>query len=66
MEEFRFHLTLTRRLSPAERSRVEPALAALVAPLLAIPTTVRSIAVFVENTPGGNFSVRARAPFGGM
>src|SRR5262249_48288739 len=33
MEEFRFHLTLTRRLSAEERARIEPPLLALTAPV---------------------------------
>ncbi len=64
-EEWRFHMTLTGKLSPEERAAVEPALQSLVAPLLSQTSRVGALAVFAEAAPGAPFTVRARFPLGG-
>jgi putative phosphonate metabolism protein len=62
LEEFRFHMTLTRRLLAEERARLEPALAPLVAPFATAPQHLGDIAVFAEAAPGAPFTERARFP----
>lgn len=64
-EEWRFHMTLTGRLSPEERAAVEPPLRSLVAPLLDRTHRVGQLAIFAEPQPGGPFIVRARFALGG-
>lgn len=63
--EYRFHMTLTGKLSPEERAAVEPALQSLVTPVLAQTCRVSQLAVFAEATPGAPFTVRARFALGG-
>lgn len=64
-DEYRFHMTLTGKLSPEERTAVEPPLRRQVLPLLSQPRRVDQIAVFVEEKPGAPFKVRARFPLSG-
>jgi putative phosphonate metabolism protein len=59
---FRFHMTLTRRLTPEDRARLEPALRALLAPVLATPLGIGDIALMIEPSPGAPFRVRRRFP----
>lgn len=63
LEEFRFHLTLTRRLAPDERAIVEPTLTALAADAGKPPLEIADIAL-CRAVAGGGFSVRARFPLG--
>jgi len=64
MDEFRFHMTLTRRLEAEERQRIAAAIQPLVAPLLGEPLSVEGIALFVQDGAGTPFHLRARHPFG--
>jgi putative phosphonate metabolism protein len=61
-ESFRFHMTLTRRLAPEERARLEPMLRALVAPAVVAPLAIVDLALMIEPTPGANFRVLRRFP----
>jgi putative phosphonate metabolism protein len=63
-DEYRFHMTLTGKLSPEERATIEPGLRRQVMPLLKQTRRVDQIAVFVEETQGAPFKVRARFPLG--
>lgn len=61
-EEFRFHMTLTGRLDDAALKRVRALLAPKLAPIMAEPLTIRSIALFEEPTKGAPFRLAARFP----
>ena len=65
MEEFRFHLTLTRRLDDARRDTVAAALAPLVAPFRAAPVTMDGICIFEQADREAPFRLIRRCPFGG-
>ncbi|MFE3835853.1 DUF1045 domain-containing protein [Pseudogemmobacter sonorensis] len=52
MEEFRFHLTLTDRLDPAQADEVARILAAHFAPVLPRPFTIDSLCLFGEAEDG--------------
>jgi putative phosphonate metabolism protein len=64
-DEFRFHMTLTGRLRPAERPAVRRALSPAVRPFCAEPIKVRDLVVFVQPDPAAPFRVLARCPLGG-
>jgi hypothetical protein len=55
MEEFRFHMTLTDRLSDMERPAVLAAAEAWFGPLLEAPFLLDRIALFYETEPGAPF-----------
>lgn len=63
-DEFRFHMTLTGRLSQADAPRFLEALATRFGPLLDPPLEVGALALFAEPRPGAPFAVRAFARFG--
>jgi putative phosphonate metabolism protein len=63
LDEFRFHMTLTARLNEAGRAMVAEALAPLLAPVLAEPLTIESIALFEEPAPGAEFREIGRYEF---
>ncbi len=48
MQAWRFHMTLTRRLDPAEMHLLLPAAKAHFAEALAVPRSVRDIAIFTQ------------------
>jgi len=52
LDEFRFHLTLTGKLSGDEAEAVKAALAPVVAPLLPVPFRVTSLCLFGEAEDG--------------
>jgi len=62
-ETFRFHMTLTGPVEPAESAPVEAALKRLFEPLLTEPLMVASLALFVEEEPGAPFVIRSWHPF---
>lgn len=64
MEEFRFHLTLSGRLSDADATATEAALAPVVAPLLPNPFVVSSLCLFGE-AMDGRFHLLHRYPLSG-
>jgi putative phosphonate metabolism protein len=47
-EEFRFHMTLTRRLKPDERASIEAVLAPQVVPALAGPLLIDALSLFAQ------------------
>ena len=61
--EFRFHITLTSRLSETDRADVQPALKAALAPILAEPFRVDALTLFGDPGAGAPFRVLARYPF---
>ena len=62
---WRFHMTLTRRLTDAERAVFRPAAEAHFAAALAQPRQVSSICVFTQPAPGTPFRIAERLPLGG-
>ena len=55
-----FHITLTRRLSDAEKAVVMPAAQAWFAPALALPRRVEDICIFTQAAPGAAFTLAER------
>ena len=55
-----FHMTLTRRLSDAEKALVLPAAEAWFAPALRTPRRVQDICVFTQATPDAAFTLAER------
>lgn len=64
-DTFRFHMTLTGRVAPAESDSVETALRRLFETRLAEPLTLGSLALFVESEADAPFIVRSLHRFGG-
>jgi 2'-5' RNA ligase len=62
MGSFRFHLTLTRRLSPEESKNVMEVLASELTKILSTALPVRDICLFGESHTGGNFQIIQRFP----
>lgn len=58
--EFRFHMTLSGRLSETDAVRVEAALAPHLAPMIDRPTPVREICLFGEDASDGRFRIIER------
>ena len=65
-DEFRFHMTLTDSLPKEESSAVRDELDAHFAPFLGRPLHLDHLAIFVEEEPGGSFSVRRLAALDSM
>jgi hypothetical protein len=55
-----FHMTLTRRLSPGEKSIFMPAAEAWFAPALSERRAVRDICLFTQAAPGAAFTLAER------
>ncbi len=64
-DEWRFHMTLTRRLTDAERAVFLPAAAAHLADALPHPRRVTEICVFTQAGPGAPFMIAERLPMRG-
>ncbi len=62
---WRFHVTLTRRLSPEEKAAVLPAAEAHLREALRHPRRVSSVCLFTQAAPGAPFLLAERLPFGG-
>ncbi len=62
---WRFHMTLTRRLSPEERAVVQPAALDHFAAALALQRRVTDICVFTQAAVGGPFMLAERVPLRG-
>jgi hypothetical protein len=62
---WRFHMTLTRRLTPEERAEVQPAAQAAFAAALAMPRRVTDICLYTQASPGTPFMLAERLPLGG-
>ncbi len=61
-EHFRFHITLTKRLTDAERSLVQPLLEKATRPFCSKPFSVGSIALFGDPGDGRPFRLVQRFP----
>jgi putative phosphonate metabolism protein len=57
-----FHMTLTRRLTEAEKAIFRPAAEAYLAPALAAPRQVTDICLFIQSHPGAPFVITDRIP----
>ena len=62
LDRFRFHVTLTGPLDPAETQRLMPPLIRLFAPVTRAPVTLADIALFHEPVPGDPFRLVERFP----
>ena len=62
LDEFRFHMTLTRKLQDSERQTFMKAAQAHFAPILGQPLEVDALTVFAETRPERNFVVEERFP----
>lgn len=58
-DAFRFHMTLSGRVSGADAARLERAIAGVFAPFIGQPLDIASLALFVEPEPGAPFTVRS-------
>ena len=58
--EWRFHMTLTRRLTPAEKSIILPAVTEALGDAPAAVRTVTDICIFVQAKPGAPFTILER------
>ncbi|MBP2315409.1 DUF1045 domain-containing protein [Azospirillum soli] len=65
LEDFRFHMTLTRRLQQGERETVQPLLERLFKLALAEPVEVRSLCLFTQADTDMPFVLAARFPING-
>lgn len=63
LEEFRFHMTLTGRLTDAAAARYRPLLDGLFTAALAAPLAVGGVALFREPAPGAAFETVRRYLF---
>ena len=63
-QHWRFHMTLTRRLTPAEHEAYRPAAERFFADALAAPRRVSNLCVFTQVTAGAPFLLAERLPFG--
>jgi hypothetical protein len=61
-DEWWFHVTLSRRLSEAERAVVQPALAAHLGDVPALPRRVTELCLFTQAAPGAPFLIAERLP----
>jgi hypothetical protein len=59
---WRFHMTLTRRLTAAERLRVRPTAEAWFSYALGLRRRVAEICLFVQREPGADFVLAERVP----
>ncbi len=62
-DDFRFHMTLTRRLAETERAAIAAELEPLFARALAEPVAVRSLCLFRQEGARAPFVLAARYPF---
>ena len=58
--EWRFHMTLTRRLTPAEKSIILPVVTDALVDAPAISRTVTDICIFAQAAPGAPFIILER------
>ena len=62
---WRFHVTLTRRLAPAEKAAVLPAAEAHLREALGRARRVSALCLFTQASPDAPFLLAERLPFGG-
>ncbi len=65
LSTWRFHMTLTRRLSADERAIVQPLAEAQFAAACVLPRRVTSICLFTQAAPGSPFMLAQRLPLSG-
>ncbi len=65
LDEFRFHMTLTRRLDAAEQERLRPRLAASLAESVGGAFAVDALSLSVQPAADAPFEVRERVPLSG-
>ena len=65
LETWRFHMTLTRRLTAEERASIQPAAESHFAASLAIPRRVEEICLFTQAASGAPFRLAERFALGG-
>ena len=58
--EWRFHMTLTRRLTPAEKAIILPAVTDALGDAPVIARTVTDICIFAQAAPGAPFTILER------
>jgi putative phosphonate metabolism protein len=58
--EWRFHMTLTRRLTPAEKAIILPAVTEALGDALGLTRSVSDICVFAQAAPGAPFTILER------
>ncbi len=63
-DDWRFHVTLTRRLSPEEKGAILPAAEAHLREALGFRRRVSVICLFTQAAPGAPFLIAERLPFG--
>lgn len=63
--EWRFHVTLSRRLTAAEKVVVMPAVTGFLGETPAMPRRVTAISLFIQHSPGAPFTVAERLPLRG-
>jgi hypothetical protein len=64
-EEWRVHVTLTRRLAPEEKAVLMPTVTAFLGDAPARPRRVAAISLFVQAAPGAPFTIAERLPLRG-
>ncbi|MBR0671142.1 DUF1045 domain-containing protein [Neoroseomonas soli] len=64
-EEWRFHVTLTRRLEPEEKAVILPAVTEHLGDAPGIARRVGAISLFVQPAPGEPFTIAERLPLRG-
>jgi hypothetical protein len=62
LDAFWFHVTLTRRLSEAEKAAVLPAVTAFLGDAPAMPRRVTELCLFTQAEPGAPFLIAERLP----
>jgi len=60
LDQFRFHMTLTERLPPAQSLRLQPWLADYLAAALALPVRCDDLCLFVQQRRGDAFVLQQR------
>jgi len=63
--EWRYHVTLTRRLSPEEEAAIRPVVTALLGEAAARPRRVAELCLFMQAAPGEPFLIAERLSLGG-
>lgn len=64
-EEWRFHVTLTRRLTPEQKAVVMPAVTEFLGDAPGHARRVEALSLFVQPTPGAAFTLAERLPLRG-
>lgn len=62
---WRFHVTLTHRLTPGQEAQVRPAAEAWLGEAAAVPRRVTELCLFTQAAPGEPFLVAERLPLAG-